>query len=113
MNTVRLVLFCLLIVCLSACEEKSTEKGLSLVSRPDITVANAYYGGNRTPLQPLNFIKLPVGDVQPDGWLKEYLVRACNGLTGQLPRISSWLQKENNAWLSPEGKGDHGWEEVP
>ncbi|MDR1918036.1 MAG: glycoside hydrolase family 127 protein, partial [Tannerellaceae bacterium] len=113
MNQLRLTLIALLIVCLSACEEKSTEKGLSLVSRPDVSVTNAYYGGNRTPLQPLHFIKLPVGEVQPEGWLKEYLVRAQHGLTGQLPQISSWLQKENNAWLSPEGKGDYGWEEVP
>ena len=32
---------------------------------------------------------------------------------GHLTEISPWLQKKSNAWLSPEGKGEHGWEEVP
>ncbi len=36
-----------------------------------------------------------------------------DGLTGQLGEISAWLDKKNNAWFSGNGKGDHGWEEVP
>ena len=40
-------------------------------------------------------------------------VRQSEGLTGQLGEISVWLQKENNAWLSPDGQGEWGWEEVP
>ena len=23
------------------------------------------------------------------------------------------MKKENNAWLNPQGQGQHGWEEVP
>jgi len=74
---------------------------------------NAHYVGNRAPLQPLHFVKLPVGSIQPEGWLKEFLIRQRNGLTGQLGEISAWLQKDGNAWLSPDGKGAYGWEEVP
>jgi hypothetical protein len=34
-------------------------------------------------------------------------------MTGHLGEISVWLEKESNAWLSPEGQGKWGWEEVP
>ncbi|RFS22063.1 hypothetical protein DVR12_14485 [Chitinophaga silvatica] len=74
---------------------------------------NRFYPGNRKPLQPEALIKLPVTAIQPKGWLLEYLKRQKSGLTGQLGHISAWLQKENNAWLSKEGKGEFGWEEVP
>ncbi len=83
------------------------------VHRPATVSANTRYIGNRAPLQPLHFVKLPVGAVQPGGWLKEYLFRQRDGLTGHLGEISAWLQKDGNAWLSPDGKGNYGWEEVP
>jgi hypothetical protein len=86
---------------------------VSVVSKPPTTKSNSFYTGNKTPLLPLYFIKLPVGSVQPEGWVKEYLLRQRDGLTGQLGEISAWLEKENNAWYSGNGKGDHGWEEVP
>ena len=35
------------------------------------------------------------------------------GFHGHLTEISRFLVKENNAWLSLTGKGNHGWEEVP
>lgn len=82
-----------------------------MVDRPDVSVQNVNYTGNRAPLKPLNFIKLPVGAVVPSGWVHEYLVRQKNGLTGKLGEISAWLEKDNNAWL--QSGGDHGWEEVP
>jgi len=41
------------------------------------------------------------------------LRRQREGLTGHLGEISAWLQKENNAWLSKDGKGEYGWEELP
>ena len=66
---------------------------------------------NRLPLLPQHFIKLPVGSIQPEGWLKEYLIRQRDGLTGHLNEISAWLEKNNNAWLTTQGY--HGWEEVP
>ena len=39
--------------------------------------------------------------------------RQRDGLCGNLDEISVWLQKDDNAWLSPDGKGKYGWEEVP
>ncbi|MCG8308418.1 MAG: glycoside hydrolase family 127 protein [Cytophagales bacterium] len=87
-----------------------------IVSEVDIIDAdkkNSYYIGNRAPLQPSVFIKLPVGSVKPEGWLKAYLEKQRDGLTGYLGEISAWLQKEDNAWLSEDGTGKWGWEEVP
>jgi hypothetical protein len=84
-----------------------------ILDRPDTTSTNKFYTGNRAPLLPSPLLKLPVGSIEPKGWLGECLRRQRDGLNGQLFHISAWLQKRNNAWLSPDGKGDWGWEEVP
>lgn len=102
-------LFVVILLIFSACN-KSTLK-VSVVDRPDTTIKNASYTNNRDPLLPLHFIKLPVGSIQPEGWLKRYLILQKEGLTGQLGNISIWLEKHDNAWLM--SGGDHGWEEVP
>ena len=72
---------------------------------------NSHYISNRQPLQPQQFIKLPAGSIQPEGWLKKQLELQKNGLNGHLGEISAWLQKEDNAWLT--NGGEWGWEEVP
>ncbi|MDB6017146.1 MAG: hypothetical protein JWR19_1635, partial [Pedosphaera sp.] len=59
------------------------------------------------------FIALPIGAVRPAGWLLEFLKRQQHGLCGNLGEISAWLQKDDNAWLSRDGKGKYGWEELP
>ena len=41
------------------------------------------------------------------------LRRQRDGLCGNLGEISIWLEKDGNAWLSKDGKGKHGWEELP
>ena len=69
------------------------------------------YMGYRAPLRPLNFIKLPVGSIRPEGWVRKFLELQRDGLTGHLGEISAWLEKDDNAWLTTGG--DHGWEEVP
>lgn len=96
---------------LSSCNNNHEE--ITNVDRPDTAAINRNYVVNKKPLKPLNFIKLPVGSIQPKGWLKKYLSLQQEGLTGHLGEISAWLAKENNAWLSKDGTGDHGWEEVP
>lgn len=80
---------------------------------PNRVATNTNYVGNRSPLRGTPFIKLPVGAIQPQGWVLEYLKRQRSGLTGNLGKISAWLQKDGNAWLSPDGKGEWGWEELP
>lgn len=81
------------------------------VERPVVDVQNTHYQGNRAPLLPANFIKLPLGSIKPEGWILKMLELQGDGLCGHLNEISAWLDKENNAWLSTGG--DYGWEEVP
>ncbi len=84
---------------------------IAVVDRPAVNTANSHYIGNRSPLLPSHFIKLPVGNVKPKGWLARYFQLQKDGLTGHLGEISAWLDKKNNAWLNTGG--DAGWEEVP
>ena len=86
---------------------------ISSVKTTPVVATNKYYTANRAPLQPLHFIKLPIGSIKPAGWIRKYLELQRNGLTGKLGQISAWLDKNNNAWYSGTGQGDHGWEEVP
>lgn len=86
---------------------------VAFVDGPDATQTNPHYVGNRAPLEPSRLLSLPPGSVAPKGWVRELLVRQRDGLTGQLGEISAWLQKEDNAWLSKDGKGEYGWEELP
>jgi hypothetical protein len=79
---------------------------VQVVERPTLNE-----GGYRAPLHGGYMKKLPVGQVQPKGWLREMLNRQRTGLNGQLGTVSAWLEKRNNQWLSDSG--DHGWEEVP
>jgi hypothetical protein len=86
---------------------------VSNIDRPTKAGINPFYTGNKAPLEPLYFMKLPVGAIQPKGWILKYLQLQRDGLTGHLGEISAWLDKTNNAWFSGDGHGDHGWEEVP
>lgn len=86
---------------------------VTTVDRLPIEGKNLNYINNRLPLKQNVLLKLPVGSIVPQGWLGKYLDLQKNGLTGHLGEISAWLSKKNNAWLSANGKGDYGWEEVP
>lgn len=69
------------------------------------------YISNAAPLQREHLIKLPTGSIKPGGWLLRQLELQKEGLNGKLGEISTWLQKEGNAWLTKGGQW--GWEEVP
>lgn len=86
---------------------------VTVVSRPPVDATNAYYVSNRAPLEPSALIKLPVGVVTAKGWLRRCLELQSDGVTGHLEELSPWLEKEDNAWLSKDGHGQWGWEEVP
>jgi len=101
------ILICLAIFCQVIPIQAQTN------SREVKNPVNSYYARNLKPLEPGHYIKLPVGSIEPGGWLKVYLERQRDGLTGQLGKISAWLQKSDNAWLSKDSKGKWGWEEVP
>lgn len=77
------------------------------------TGENRFYLGNKAPLTPSAFRKLPIGAVKPEGWVRKQLQLEADGFVGHLTDISEYLVKKDNAWLSPKGEGQHGWEEVP
>ena len=108
MNRINLFIAILCVIAIPSRTAAQTK--VSVVERPQVgTTAN--YPSFRAPLHGGSLLKLPVGKVQPRGWLREVLVRQKNGLNGQLGTVSDWLDKRNNQWLSDNG--DHGWEEVP
>ena len=88
----------------------SASTTVKVVERPGMGTACCFTTISKH-LHPSALIKLPVGAVQPRGWLRVILERQRDGLNGQLGIISAWLDKNNNQWLSDSG--DHGWEEVP
>ncbi len=95
----------------SSCQKSAADEQATVVSHPELHQQNDFYLSNQAPLQPAHFIKLPLGSIQPKGWILKLLELQKEGLCGHLGEISAWLEKDNNAWLS-EG-GNHGWEEVP
>ncbi len=112
MNKCLNILFFSFLFCACTSTQEQDLK-LSVVKSPSTTSTNAFYVSNKQPLLPLHFIKLPIGSIKPEGWVLKYLQLQRDGLTGHLGEISAWLDKQNNAWFSGNGEGDHGWEEVP
>jgi len=101
--------FTVFVFCIHSSSFAQDHLKATVVERPSTATYNAHYVSNKKPLQPLVFIKLPVGSIKPDGWIKKYLELQRDGLTGKLGEISAWLEKKNNAWFSGTCQGDHGW----
>ncbi|MGB9836401.1 MAG: beta-L-arabinofuranosidase domain-containing protein [Candidatus Saccharicenans sp.] len=79
------------------------------VDHPPASRANSFYTANRPPLVFNPLVKLPVGRIEPRGWLLSQLQLMRAGLTGKLPEISKFLGPDSG-WLTLKGKG---WEEMP
>jgi hypothetical protein len=86
---------------------------LPRVQAPSGGVRNSLYTSNREPLLPSPLVKLPVGSIKPEGWLKVQLKLMANGFSGNLTEISKWCRFQGSAWVSPSGEGENGWEEMP
>jgi hypothetical protein len=64
---------------------------------------------NAAPLAPSAFYFLPLGSIQPRGWLKEQLRTQANGLSGHLDE--TWADVgRNSGWLGGTGES---WERGP
>lgn len=68
------------------------------------------YHANRAPLVPKPYTEIPLGNIKPQGWLEDQLVRMKNGMTGNLDTLYPEVMGERNAWLG--GDGD-AWERGP
>ena len=100
-----------IVLCVVSCSSGIPENEVQMLDHIPVEKVNTNYISNREPLQPVRFIKLPVGSIRPEGWIRTMLELQRDGLNGHLGEISAWLQKDDNAWLKSGGKW--GWEEVP
>ena len=89
------------------------EVRVKVLKVPSVSSSNTFYKGNRQPLIPSPLYKLPIGAIQPEGWLKTQLDCMADGFTGHLDEISKWCNIKVSAWANSEGEGDYGWEELP
>jgi hypothetical protein len=96
-------LYILFALILSACADKSGKEA------KDKKVPEKLYTGNRMPLVQTSLIKLPIGSIQAEGWLKKQLDLQIQGLTGNLDGIWEDLGP-NSGWLGGTGES---WERGP
>jgi len=69
---------------------------------------NINYRSNPEPLLQNAYIKLPLGNVKPSGWLKSQLEIQSEGLTGNLDDF--WPDLVNSSW---RGRNGEAWERGP
>jgi uncharacterized protein len=69
---------------------------------------NRYYSNNPAPLLKNAYIRLPLGAVKPEGWLRSQLQAQADGLTGHLDEF--WPDLVKSAWTGGDGEG---WERGP
>ncbi len=84
-----------------------------VVDMPPTASRNSNYAGNRQPLAPSPFVKLPIGSIVPRGWLRRQLELERDGMVGHLAEISPWLDFQKSSWADKQGRGHFGWEEMP
>ena len=92
------VLFCVLPVTVAMAQ-----------ASPDARTQQARVVRNRAPLVQNAFDPLPLGAIEPEGWLREQLGIQAHGLTGHLDEIWDDVSAKS-AWLG--GKGE-AWERGP
>ncbi len=89
----------------------SSDAKVSASKLPPSEGRNRFYVGNRPPLVPSPLMKLPIGAIEPRGWLRQQLLLMADGMTGHLSEFSHYLAP-TSAWrtFKPD---DAGWEEMP
>lgn len=93
MKQVIITFLCFAIIVFSGCSDKKE---------------NCFYNSNPAPLLQNAYIKLPLGAVKPDGWLKSQLQIQAAGLTGNLDDF--WPDLVNSSWKGGPGEA---WERGP
>lgn len=83
---------------------------LSLIGLLSCTNISAQDYPARAPLHQNPYMELPLGAIQPKGWLLDMLIRQKNGATGQLDELYPQVMGKRNGWLG--GDGDQ-WERGP
>ena len=89
--------------------EPSGPPEATTVTLPPATAPNQHYPSNRPPLAVSPLVKLPIGAVEPRGWLMAQLQLMRDGFTGRLTELSRFLG-DDSGWMTLKGTG---WEEMP
>ncbi len=105
MRPTRVIVSLVLSCCSTALAQEATVVG----ALP--TDGAGHYVANRPPLAQVPLRKLPIGAIEPRGWLRHQLLLEADGMAGHLEEISPFLKFEGNGWIDPASKG--GWEELP
>ncbi len=93
MNKIICTFFATFMLLLSGCSDKKE---------------NVNYPGNPDPLIQNAYIKLPLGSIKPEGWLKSQLLAQAEGLTGNIDDF--WPDLVNSSWRGGNGEA---WERGP
>jgi hypothetical protein len=93
MKKVILLLFTVLLIIFSGCNKMTK---------------NINYNSNAEPLKQNAYIRLPLGTIKPEGWLKAQLEVQAEGLTGNLDDF--WPDLVNSSWRGGTGEA---WERGP
>jgi hypothetical protein len=112
MKAVRrcVLVIAMIFLCLNAkAGEETMTTRINLVITPPGALPNKHYVSNRQPLLPSPLVKLPIGNIEPKGWLLSQLQLMRNGFTGRLSEISKFLSQDSG-WITLKGRG---WEEMP
>ena len=56
---------------------------LRVVKTATVSKSSGFYDPNRAPLEPTAFMRLPVGSIKPEGWLRNQLELDANGIPGR------------------------------
>jgi hypothetical protein len=99
----------LVFAALGGAGKAETGNEIAIVRLPPAGGANIHYISNRAPLARSPLAKLPIGAIQPKGWLLSQLQLMRSGFTGRLPELSKFL-KSDSGWITLKGGG---WEEMP
>src|ERR1700742_3806741 len=83
---------------------------VAAVSRAQVPLTLGKPVPNRAPLKPAAYMELPLGAIQPEGWLREMLARQAAGATGELDKLYPQVMGVRNGW---RGGGGGQWERGP
>ncbi len=93
-----------------SCGGPKTDREVVTVEKtPAAARPNRHYISNRAPLLVSPLVKLPIGAIEPQGWLLGQLRLMRDGFPGRLKELSRFLGPDSG-WITLKGRG---WEEMP
>jgi len=86
---------------------------IRIVEKPGVEAKNDFYISNGSPLLPSPLIRLPVGSIEPKGWVRRQLELQRDGFPWTLDRDQSVPQERRQRVAQPCGRRRPRMEEPP